>query len=83
MFCLFLQLRTPVMYQYGIVFLFSGYKIGYINKREFRYDANEYLLLTVPLPFECETYATSGVPLAGIRLDIDVLQLQELLMDIW
>lgn len=75
-------LRTPVMYQPGIIFLFSGHKIGYINEREFRYDANEYLLLTVPLPFECETYATPEIPLAGIRLDIDVLQLQELLMDI-
>lgn len=74
--------RTPVMYQPGIIFLFSGHKIGYINERQFRYDANEYLLLTVPLPFECETYATPEIPLAGIRLDIDVLQLQELLMDI-
>ncbi|EBY0371396.1 AraC family transcriptional regulator [Salmonella enterica subsp. enterica serovar Toulon] len=74
--------RTPVMYQPGIIFLFSGHKIGYINKRKFRYDANEYLLLTVPLPFECETWATPEVPLAGIRLDIDVLQLQELLMEI-
>ncbi|HCM1917128.1 TPA: AraC family transcriptional regulator [Salmonella enterica subsp. salamae serovar 28:r:e,n,z15] len=74
--------RTPVMYQPGIIFLFSGHKIGYINEREFRYDANEYLLLTVPLPFECETWATPEIPLAGIRLDIDVLQLQELLMDI-
>lgn len=74
--------RTPVMYQPGIIFLFSGHKIGYINSRTFRYDATEYLLLTVPLPFECETFATPDVPLAGIRLDVDVLQLQELLMDI-
>ena len=41
--------RTPVMYQPGIIFLFSGHKIGYINERVFRYDANEYLVLTVPL----------------------------------
>lgn len=75
-------LRTPVMYQPGIIFLFSGHKIGYINERIFRYDANEYLLLTVPLPFECETYATPEIPLAGIRLNVDILQLQELLMDI-
>ncbi|WEJ84125.1 AraC family transcriptional regulator [Kluyvera intermedia] len=74
--------RTPVMYRPGIVFLFSGYKIGYINERTFRYDANEYLLLTVPLPFECETFATEEAPLAGLRLDVDILQLQELLMDI-
>lgn len=75
-------MRTPVMYDPGIIFLFSGHKVGYINERVFRYDANEYLLLTVPLPFECETFATPEVPLAGIRLDVDVLQLQELLMDI-
>ena len=62
--------RTPVMYQPGIVFLFSGHKIGYINERVFRYDTNEYLLLTVPLP------------LAGIRVNVDILQLQELLMEI-
>ena len=74
--------RTPVMYRPGIIFLFSGHKIGYINARTFRYDANEYLLLTVPLPFECETFATDAVPLAGMRLNVDVLQLQELLMDI-
>ena len=74
--------RTPVMYRPGIVFLFSGYKIGYINERTFRYDANEYLLLTVPLPFECETFSTEDSPLAGFRLDVDILQLQELLMDI-
>lgn len=74
--------RTPVMYQPGIVFLFSGHKIGYINERTFRYDTNEYLLLTVPLPFECETFATPEVPLAGIRLNVDILQLQELPMDI-
>ncbi len=57
--------RTPVMYEPGIMILFSGHKIGYINEHVFRYDANEYLLLTVPLPFECETSATSEVPLAG------------------
>jgi len=74
--------RTPVMYQPGIIFLFSGHKTGYINERVFRYNTREYLLLTVPLPFECETFATEAVPLAGIRLNIDILQLQELLMDI-
>jgi len=74
--------RTPVMYQPGIIFLFSGNKTGYLNNRVFRYDANEYLLLTVPLPFECETFATPETPLAGIRINVDVQQLQTLLMDI-
>lgn len=74
--------RSPVMYEPGIIILFSGYKTGYLNDRVFRYDANEYLLLTVPLPFECETIATPEVPLAGVRINIDIQQLQDLLMDI-
>ncbi|HBI11465.1 MAG TPA: AraC family transcriptional regulator [Franconibacter pulveris] len=74
--------RTPVMYQPGIIFLFSGHKTGYLNNRVFRYDANEYLLLTVPLPFECETFATPQAPLAGLRINVDLLQLQELVMEI-
>ncbi|MGB7803307.1 AraC family transcriptional regulator [Buttiauxella sp.] len=74
--------RTPVMYEPGIIILFSGHKTGYLNDRVFRYDANEYLLLTVPLPFECETFATPEVPLAGLRINIDISQLQDLLMDI-
>lgn len=74
--------RTPVMYQPGIIFLFSGQKRGYLNDRVFRYDASEYLMLTVPLPFECETIATPQIPLAGLRLNIDVSQLQDLLLDI-
>ncbi len=75
--------RTPVMYEPGIIILFSGHKIGYINGQRVLASAPvRYLLLTVPLPFECETYATSEVPLAGVRLNVDILQLQELLMDI-
>lgn len=62
-----------VMYEPGIIILFSGYKIGYINECVFCYDANEYLLLMVLLLFECETYAMSEVLLAGLCLNVDIL----------
>jgi len=74
--------RHPVLYEPGIVFLFSGHKTGYLNGRKFCYNANEYLLLTVPLPFECETLATPEFPLAGMRLNIDLNELQNLIIDI-
>lgn len=57
--------RTPVMYQPGIVFLFSGHKIGYINERTFRYDTNEYLLLTVPLPSSAKPLPPRRCPSPG------------------
>ncbi|PIJ49719.1 AraC family transcriptional regulator [Erwinia sp. OLTSP20] len=74
--------RTPVMYQQGIVILFRGRKTGYLGDTVFHYNATRYLMLTVPLPFECETFASPQEPLAGIFLRVDNLKLQDLLMDI-
>lgn len=74
--------RTPVMYQPAIVILFQGKKTGYLGSSVFNYNASKYLMLTVPLPFECETSATPDVPLAGMSLRVDPLTLQDLLIDI-
>lgn len=65
--------RISVMYEFGIIIFFFGYKIGYINERVFRYDVNEYLLLTVSLSFECEIYVTLEVSLVGLRFNVDIL----------
>jgi AraC-like DNA-binding protein len=73
--------RTPVLYNPGLVILFQGSKIGYLGKRTFSYDPKNYLMLTVPLPFECETFATTEHPLAGIQISINTVMLQDLLMD--
>ncbi|WP_323372743.1 AraC family transcriptional regulator [Winslowiella arboricola] len=74
--------RTPVMYKPGIVILFQGHKTGYLGTRVFDYDATRYLMLTVPLPFECETFASAEAPLAGLSLHVDTMTLQDLLIDI-
>ncbi|SFN06004.1 AraC-type DNA-binding protein [Izhakiella capsodis] len=74
--------RRPVMYQQGIVILFRGRKTGYLGDKIFHYDPTRYLMLTVPLPFECETFASPQEPLAGISLRVNSLKLQDLLMDI-
>lgn len=74
--------RTPMMYQPGIVILFQGRKTGYLGSTVFHYDATKYLMLTVPLPVECETEATPEEPLAGMCLSVDIASLQDLLMDI-
>jgi AraC-like DNA-binding protein len=71
-----------MMYQPGIVILFQGRKTGYLGNTVFHYDATKYLMLTVPLPVECETEATLAEPLAGMCLSVDTASLQDLLMDI-
>lgn len=70
--------RAPLLYSAGIVILGQGYKVGYLGERQFRYDSETYLVLGVPVPFECETHATADEPLLGISVDIDMTVLHEL-----
>ncbi|WP_410016727.1 AraC family transcriptional regulator N-terminal domain-containing protein [Sodalis sp. C49] len=73
--------RTPVMYEPGIIILFQGRKTGYLGGKTFVYDASQYLLLSVPLPFECETFASREEPLVGLFIGVDTLMLQDLIID--
>ncbi|MBV6334163.1 AraC family transcriptional regulator, partial [Pseudomonas aeruginosa] len=45
-----------------------------------RYDAERYLVMSVPLPFECETHASAAEPLLGVSVDVDIGTLKELLL---
>ncbi|XPE42797.1 AraC family transcriptional regulator N-terminal domain-containing protein [Shigella flexneri] len=47
----------------------------------FRYDVNEYLLLRCRCRLSAKPRHVRGAA-AGLRLNVDILQLQELLMDI-
>lgn len=71
--------RKPMVYEPGICIVAQGHKIGYLGKTKFRYDANHYLVTTVTMPFECETFATPEEPLLGLFIDIDMGQLRDLI----
>ena len=71
--------RKPIVYEPGICILAQGHKIGYLGGREFRYDANQYLVTSVSMPFECETMGSPEDPLLGLYIDVDVAQLHDLI----
>jgi AraC-like DNA-binding protein len=71
--------RMPLIYDPGICIVAQGHKIGYLGGRKFRYDANHYLVTTVTMPFECETFATPEEPLLGLYIDVDMAQLHDLI----
>ena len=71
--------RKPMVYDPGICIVIQGYKIGYLGGKTFRYDANNYLVTMVTIPFECETFASPEEPLLGLYIDIDMPQLQDLI----
>jgi AraC-like DNA-binding protein len=70
--------RTPVVYEPGIVIIGQGRKIGYWGDQAIQYDAENYLVPTVPMPLECETHASEDEPLLGLFIDIDMDTLYEL-----
>ncbi|BFI52349.1 AraC-family regulatory protein [Yersinia pseudotuberculosis] len=74
------QPRTPVMYTPSVVIIFQGHKVGYLGSKVFQYDPKNYLILSVPLPFECETFASPEIPLAGISIQVDSQMLHDLMM---
>lgn len=62
--------RSPVLYEPSIYIVANGRKTGYIGGRTFVYDANNYLVLSAPLPFECQTEAGAGGPMLGLSVRV-------------
>ncbi|WP_186131515.1 AraC family transcriptional regulator [Burkholderia gladioli] len=63
--------RTPVLYEPSIVLVCQGCKRGFLGDEVFLYDANHYLVLSVPLPFSTETEASPEAPLLAVTLRLD------------
>ncbi|WP_041522065.1 AraC family transcriptional regulator [Gilvimarinus agarilyticus] len=70
--------RTPMVYQPSLIFVAQGRKIGYLGDREIHYNPGHYLVQTLHLPFECETFASEQAPLMGVSVHIDPAMLAEL-----
>jgi AraC-like DNA-binding protein len=72
--------RIPILYEPSIVIVAQGRKRGYLGDQHFTYDARNYLVLTVPLPFECETEVADDGPFLGVAVRIELAVLSDLLM---
>lgn len=70
--------REPLHYPPGLAIILSGKKIGYLDGRRFEYGAGSYLVVGLPLVFECETQASPTVPLFGLFIELSATTLTEL-----
>jgi AraC-like DNA-binding protein len=62
---------TPVLYEPGIVIVVQGRKRGYLGDDVFVYDDQQYLVVSVPVPFTMETDASAEEPLLAIYFRLD------------
>lgn len=70
--------RMAIMYEPNIYIVANGCKKGYVGQRCFVYDSHNYLILSIPLPFECETAVANGDPMLAVSVRIDLQVLSEL-----
>ncbi|WP_460109956.1 AraC family transcriptional regulator [Pseudomonas sp. S3_H04] len=74
--------RTPVLYDPGIVILCQGRKRGYLGEDTYVYDAQHYLVVSVPIPFTMETDATAAEPMLAIYMQLDFQLASELMLQV-
>ncbi|HYZ85420.1 MAG TPA: AraC family transcriptional regulator [Bryobacteraceae bacterium] len=70
--------RAPVLYEPSIYIVASGRKKGFIGDRQFVYDQNNYLVLSVPLPLECVTEIGHDGPMLALAVRVDLSVVGEL-----
>lgn len=73
--------RAPIVYQPKILIVGQGRKRAYLGGEVYRYDAYNYLVLSVPLPAECETEASPEEPLLLLAINVEPTMLGELLLE--
>jgi len=71
--------RMPFFYEQGIVFVLQGSENVYWGGDVYRYDPEQYLVLNVALPAECESFGTEKEPVIALAIDIDVAVLSQLI----
>src|SRR4051794_29767757 len=63
--------RAPVVYQPKILVVGRGRKRAYLGGEVYQYDPFNYLVLSVPLPAECETEASPEEPLLLLAIQVE------------
>jgi len=71
--------RQPLLYRQGAIIVGQGTKRVYLDDRVYEYNPDRYLVLTVPLPAECETLASATKPVLLMTLDFDLAVLNRIL----
>lgn len=71
--------REPLCYEQGIIIVGQGTKLVYYGSTMYEYNPENYLVLTVPIPAECEAHSTPEKPMLAMMIDIDVKVLNSII----
>jgi AraC-like DNA-binding protein len=72
--------RAPIAYEPGIFIVAQGRKTGYWGAKKIVFDPSNYLVVSAPVPFECETEGNPEKPLLAVKIGVTPAAVTELLM---
>lgn len=70
--------RTPVLYEPCVAVVCRGRTRGYVGEQVIEWGAYEFMVASVPMPFEAETFATPEEPLLYVKIKLDLAIVAEL-----
>ena len=76
------MMRVPVLYEPGIVIVVQGRKRGFLGNDVYLYDAQHYLMVSIPVPFTMETDASADEPMLAIYLRLDLSLAAQLMLEL-
>src|SRR6187397_1307281 len=74
--------RAAIVYQPRILIVGQGRKRAYLGGETYQYDAYNYLVLSVPLPAECETEASPDEPLLLLAIHLAPAMVGEMMLEL-
>jgi AraC-like DNA-binding protein len=74
--------RTPVLYDPCVVIVCSGRKRGWFGDQTIAFGAHEFMVASVPMPFEGETIASPEEPLLALKVKLDFAMVADLALAI-
>jgi AraC-like DNA-binding protein len=72
--------RTPALYEPCVLVVCQGRKRGYFGDQVMDYGANQFMVASVPMPFEGETFASPEQPLLVMKVKLDLAMVADLVL---
>src|SRR4051812_27445801 len=74
--------RAPIVYQPRILIVGQGRKRAYLGGDTYICDVYKYLVISVPLPAECETEANPEEPLLLLAIHVEPAMVGEMMLEL-
>lgn len=71
---------TPMAYEPQIIIMVQGQKNINLGGETYLYDPYNYVVLSVPLPLQCEAISMPGEPALGLSIAVDPASVGEILL---